>query len=164
MVAAYALLSYGSLPEIVAIDFDFAGRPTQYAPKTELLTVLLLLIAIMSSITVLISVISINRHTVVERYPYLINLPALALLMGRLPSERRRFYVDRVFMPLPALALFLNVAFFLSLTHLIIESAKTEIFPAIHVLSLVIVPTFSIILLMILYYRKIYHELRLLVT
>ncbi|MCS7117917.1 MAG: DUF1648 domain-containing protein [Thaumarchaeota archaeon] len=163
-VAAYALLSYESLPERVAIDFDFAGRPTRYAPKSELLSMLVLLVAILSSVTIFTSVLSIKRHTIVERYPYLVNLPALAILIGKLSPQLRKTYIDRAFIPLPASILMLNLVFFLPLVHIIIEAARTEFFPSMPFITLSLTIVFLIVLFTMLYYRRIYKELRSQVT
>ncbi|MCS6788026.1 MAG: DUF1648 domain-containing protein [Aigarchaeota archaeon] len=164
LLAVYALAVYGSLPELVAIDFDAAGRPTRYAPKSELLTVLYLLIGVLASVTALISVISLKRHVIVERYPYLVNLPALAILLGRLPEHLRRPYVDRVFLPLPAVGVVLNAAVFFPLVHMVLEAARTEYFPPFPVVAVVLAVSLSVAPAMIFYYRRIYRELKTVVT
>lgn len=164
LLAAYALVVYESLPERVAIDFDAAGRPTRYAPKPELLTILYLLIGVLASVTALISVISVKRHAIVERYPYLVNLPALAILLGKLPEQIRRTYVDRIFVPLPAVGLVLNAGVFFPLVHIMLEASKTEYFPPLPVIAIVLTFALSIAPAMILYYRKIYRELKAIVT
>lgn len=157
-IVAYAAVSYSTLPDEVAIDFGPDGRPVT-GPKEELLTPLAISIGVGLGSVVLLSVMVIYRHAIVERYPYLINLPALALVLGRITdSEKRRQYIDRVFMLLALVPLFVAAIIGL-VTSSILEAARRMTFEGSVLLASVLSLTAVLVAGSLLYYRSIYKKI-----
>lgn len=89
-----AAIFYSILPESVPTHYDFAGNPTSYGDKfTFIATVSLASIAAPSIIILL----SLLRFRLIERYPYLINLPAFMLLLRNLPKEKIYAAINEIF-------------------------------------------------------------------
>ncbi|MCS7142234.1 MAG: hypothetical protein NZ920_00345 [Aigarchaeota archaeon] len=158
-------LYYLSLPPTVAIDFDSSGMPVEVGPKSELLFSIGVLIGVTFGVTLLITVISLKRHIIVERYPYLINLPAFSLLLGRLPEDVRREYVDRIFLVVSLTPFLLIWTIYYPITYFILESARTGFFPyGPHMLTLVFTWIAVFVAAYFLYYRKLYREIKTMIA
>ncbi len=96
------------------------------------------------------------RYTLVKRYPYLINLPALGILLGSpdfTPEERGRI-LDRIFNIIPFMTLYLQLLWTLIFAFMLTEAPENIIGITITVVSLAPIP------LIILYYRSIYRQVR----
>ncbi len=96
----YALHGYGGLPDLVAVDFDAAGEPVM-GPKTYLATPIVVIVGAAGLVAALMAFFTLKRHTIVERYPYLISISAVAMILGRLPRYEARKYIDKLFLPSP---------------------------------------------------------------
>ncbi len=99
-LVVYALHGYGGLPDLVAADFGPAGEPVM-GPKTHLATPLVVIVGAAGLVAALIAFFTLKRHKIVERYPYLINIPAVAMILGRLPRDKARKYIDKLLAPSP---------------------------------------------------------------
>jgi len=89
-LGAYA---YVALPEVVPTHFGPSGEPTAYGPKYMVL-VLAGCLAIAPAVIVAFTGL---RFTLLNKYPYLINMPAFYAKIPRLPRERRGVWVNRYF-------------------------------------------------------------------
>ncbi len=159
----YALDRYNALPENVAVSFGPDGQPI-IGPKTRLLTPIAVMTGTWLAVALLVTTFVVFRHKILDNYPYLINLPGLTLLLGRVADkEKRREYIDRVFVALP-LTLFLLFGINAAAVTAILESAVTYSFnPAILIGSLTIM-TGAFVAGILLYYRSIYKEIKAIVT
>jgi glucose-6-phosphate-specific signal transduction histidine kinase len=155
----YVWSVYAELPEMVAVDFGPGGQPV-IGPKEVLLRPLALMIGVGIATAAIITAIIVFRHTIVERYPYLISLPALTLVLGKIADkEVRRQYIDRLFV-IVALAQVLVLVIITVIAISVLESARTFHFDATLTLGLTLVLTGGFIAVVLLYYRSIYREIR----
>ena len=69
---------YPALPNTIPTHFNASGMPTSYADKI----VVLLVPALLSAIIIVILLVLRYRYALLERYPYLLNLPAFAYRLG----------------------------------------------------------------------------------
>jgi hypothetical protein len=159
-MAVYVWFRYVGLPYAVAYDFGVGGRP-EIGPKTRLITPLAAITAAAGFTTSLLTVFSLKRHELVERYPYLINLPAIALILGKLPQDRARQYIDRLFIPLPIVAAAL-AALMAFTSYLILESAEQRRLVVDESLLVAAVLSFAVGAGVgtVLYFRRIYLQLK----
>ncbi len=96
------------------------------------------------------------RYVMVKRYPYLINLPALGMLLGSpdfTPEERGRI-LERIFNILPFMTLYLQALWTLILALMLTQASEEIVGITVTVVSLAPIP------LIILYYRSIYKQVR----
>ena len=159
-MAVYVWFRYVDLPYAVAYDFGVGGLP-EIGPKTRLITPLAAITAAAGFTTALLTVFSLKRHELVERYPYLINLPAIALILGKLPQDRARQYIDRLFIPLPIVAAAL-AALMAFTSYLILESAEQRRLVVDESLLVAAVLSFAVGAGVgtVLYFRRIYLQLK----
>ena len=108
---AVALYAYRTLPEQVPTHFGWAGKPTAWGSKTVILFIAL----VFSLAPVSILLVVHYRFVLINRYPYLINLPAFFMVLSRIPPEERGRWVNRYF------EILLGLDFFLSLYLLVLE-------------------------------------------
>ena len=96
------------------------------------------------------------RYVMVKRYPYLINIPALSMLLGSpdfTPEERGRI-LERIFNIIPFMTLYLQALWTLIFALMLTQASETMIGIITTVVSLTPIP------LIILYYRSIYKQVR----
>jgi len=157
-VVVYSAVEYSMLPDLVAVDFGPGGRP-EIGPKEELLTPLAIVNGIGLGVVALISVMTIYRHKIVERYPYLINLPALTLVLGRIADgKRKREYIDRIFVMLALVPLFVAAMLGVVVAS-ILEAAKSMTFDGTFMMASTSVLVAALIAASLLYYRSIYKKI-----
>ncbi|MEM4700070.1 MAG: DUF1648 domain-containing protein [Candidatus Nezhaarchaeales archaeon] len=96
---ALAIYFYLDLPQVVPVHFGPSGEPTRYGEKLELLGVPVA----MSIAPTIILLVTKYRFALVNRYSYLVNLPAFFVRIARVPRERRGLWVNRYFEALLAL-------------------------------------------------------------
>jgi hypothetical protein len=162
-VTVYALDRYNALPEKVAVGFGPDGQPI-IGPKTRLLTPITVMAGTWLAIALLVTAFVIFRHKILDNYPYLINLPGLTLLLGRVADkEKRREYIDRVFVALP-LALLLVFGINAVVVTTILESAATFAFDSTFMFGSLTIMTGAYVAGILLYYRSIYKEVKAIVT
>ena len=162
-VTVYALDRYNALPENVAVGFGPDGQPI-IGPKTRLLTPITVMTGTWLAIALLVTAFVIFRHKILDSYPYLINLPGLTLLLGKIAEREKRLeYIDRLFVALasiPVLVFGINAV----VMTMMLESAVTFSFnPSILIGSLTIM-TGTFVAGILLYYRSIYKEIKAMVT
>jgi uncharacterized membrane protein len=87
---------YFMMPPIVPTHWSLSGEVTS---KGSSLSLVLLLSALMPLANVIIVVVYLLRWRLIENYPYLINLPAISLLIGseRIPQDKKRELIERIF-------------------------------------------------------------------
>ncbi len=95
IAAMWALAYYAfiTLPDQIPAHFGLDGKPDRYGSKIEFLF-------IAPALTIgpaIILVISKYRFTLINKYPYLINIPAFYSNIYRIPEHRRGFWINRYF-------------------------------------------------------------------
>ncbi len=93
VIWSFAFYAYISLPSTVPVHFGIKGEPTRYGDKSEFL-----FIALAFTIApFLILLIAKYRFTLINKYPYLVNLPAFYTNIYRIPKRRRAYWVNKYF-------------------------------------------------------------------
>lgn len=107
-----SLYAYTTLPEEIVTHFGASGKPTSYGDKS---TFLILPFAF-SIAPAIFLIITGFRFTLINKYPYLINLPAFYINIYKLPQDKRSAWVNNYF----ELILALGVAISLWLLFLLV--------------------------------------------
>jgi uncharacterized membrane protein len=79
------LNAYASLEGVVPKHFDLSGQPDSYGSSEIFLVVL----PIVSIAPIIIILVTIYRFTLLNKHPYLINLPAFYAYIPKIPFEKR---------------------------------------------------------------------------
>ncbi len=92
---AVATYYYRILPDTVPTHYDLYGRPNGWGSKASLL----LAPAILTGVGIALLAVIKYRYTMIERYPYLVNMPAFMILVSsdRLTPTERSSIVNMVF-------------------------------------------------------------------
>ena len=101
LIWVISLYAYYTLPERVPTHFGFSGRPDSFGSKSTFLY----LPAAFSLAPLIFLLVIRYRFTLINKYPYLANLPAFFAII-ELPSEKRAYWLNRYF----ELVLMLGVA------------------------------------------------------
>jgi uncharacterized membrane protein len=87
------IYAYSALPDRIPTHFDISGKPDAFGNR-----VTFLLLPIAFSLAPLIILLIIRfRFTLVNRFPYLVNLPAFFTQIGRLPEDRQTYWLNKYF-------------------------------------------------------------------
>ncbi|RLF06442.1 MAG: hypothetical protein DRJ60_04375 [Thermoprotei archaeon] len=106
-----AIYAYVILPQEIPAHFGFNGEPTRYGDKLEFLV----LPAAFSIAPISFLLLTKYRFTLINKHPYLINLPAFFTYISKIREERRGWWVNKYFEAM------LCLGFVLTLSLLIIE-------------------------------------------
>jgi len=106
---AHVLLAYNMLPERIPTRFDKEGRPIAYSSKR----ILLAMVALLTITPALMLTIVWLRFTLVNRYSYMVSLPAFFTKLGELPPIERSRFVNRYFEAMSVVALALAALMYL---------------------------------------------------
>jgi hypothetical protein len=104
---AIGLYNYVSLPDQVPTHFGASGKPDAYGSKMSLL----ILPLAFSLAPVIILLVITFRFTLVNKYPFLVNLPAFYLNLTKIDPSRRGLWVNRYFALVAVLGLCLSLFF-----------------------------------------------------
>jgi len=103
IIAVYAYLT---LPQEVPAHFGFSGEPTRYGDKSAFLG----LPAAFSIGPVIFLLLTKYRFTLINKYPYLINLPVFFTYISKIQKERRGLWVNRYFEAMLCLGVVLTLS------------------------------------------------------
>ena len=112
---------------------------------------------------IIITLFTLYRFSIVEKYPYVVSLPALSILLGssRLTPRQRGFYINKIFEVMLIVGLLLGSEM-LALELILIQNI---VYGNDIPVNAVVIGSFSssilILLIVFFLYNKIYHELRL---
>ncbi|MBI2937364.1 MAG: DUF1648 domain-containing protein [Thaumarchaeota archaeon] len=104
---AIGIYAYMSLKGAIPTHFGPSGQPDAYGSSE----VFLIVTPLISIAPLAIMLMTRYRFTLVNRYPYLINLPAFYAYITRIPFERRGYWVNRYFEAMLAIGAFLTLYF-----------------------------------------------------
>ncbi|MGC8479615.1 MAG: DUF1648 domain-containing protein [Candidatus Micrarchaeia archaeon] len=138
--------NYNALPNTVAIHYGLNGQPNAYGPKAALLIPTTLLILI----TFLFILILRFRYTLIEKYPYLINLPSFVYKIGFEKNKKvKSELINKVFTVYTLSILYISILNLL-ITFSISTSNASLLLPSLFVIIIIFVV--SVLAL----YRNIY--------
>ncbi len=101
---AVGLHAYFTLPDKIPTHFNFEGESDRYGGKV----IWLILPPNFSIAPVIFLLLWKYRFVLVNRYPYLINLPAFFTRLDRIPEDERAYWINRYFEVLLALGVALT--------------------------------------------------------
>jgi uncharacterized membrane protein len=105
----FAIYAYLTLPKEVPVHFGFKGEPTRYGSKSAFL-----IVPVAFSIApVIFLLLTKFRFTLINRYPYLINLPAFFTNISKIPEKKRGFWVNKYFEAVLCLGAVLTFSLFI---------------------------------------------------
>jgi uncharacterized membrane protein len=147
-----ALLSvayyYPGLPDIVATHVGLNGVPNSYGYKSTLLTIPVIFLAIF----LLLLLVMRFRYTLLEKYPYLINLPSFVYRLGmEKDSKMQGEIIGKVFTVYSLVILYVSTLDF-AITAALLRQSQGILPPVILTTVFVFVAT------ILLLYRSIYRS------
>lgn len=142
------------LPPVVPVHFTLQGEPDRYGSRIELL----FLLPALSIVPVLFLAIVRWRFVLVNRFPYLINLPAFFLALPSLPPERRSAWFNRYIEAMMVFAV-LTTLWLLVLEVSILTSALVHTPGSIFLLVMLVVP-FALVVAFLIWLRSLDRALR----
>jgi len=150
VVGVYA---YSTLPERVPVHFNLWGEPDAYGDR-------IIFLILPSALTLgpsIILVTSLKRFSLVNKHPYLINLPAFYTRITNLPQHLRGQWINRYFEALLALGASITL-FMLAIQVMIYHGAVNRGLPAIYPIAIITTPI-PLTTAFILYLRKLQKEM-----
>lgn len=123
---AISLYAYFTLPDIIPTHFGLKGKPDAYGSKTSFLIVPVLL----SLAPVIILVMVKFRFVLINKYPYLINLPGFFVHIEKIPEDRRSYWFNRYFELILKFNFALTIYLFVLLLMIYYSTIKEQFDPA----------------------------------
>ncbi len=109
---------YPMLPNTVATHYGASGAPASYGPKTDLLVVPAVFLIVLATLLAALHF----RYTIMEKYPYMLNLPSFVYKFG---TERNRevqsMVISKVF------TVYSLAIFYVSVLNLLITPAVLQV-------------------------------------
>ena len=99
------IYAYVSLEGLIPYNFDLSGQPTEYGSSE----IFLIVTPFMTLAQTIILIVSKYRFTLLNKYPYLINLPAFYTYIMEIPFQKRGYWVNRYFEVVLALGVVLSL-------------------------------------------------------
>jgi uncharacterized membrane protein len=145
-----------SISGIIPTHYNFWGEPTAYGKPSFLYWMTIPIIHL--SIVILLTLIYRYRWSIINKYPYLINIPAFMMLDGRLDENKRKCYIDRIYAILALIGIYIGVLM-VFIEYVIGTPSFIEYHGALFTVGMIIfsiAPAAGILL----YYRRIYLDYR----
>ena len=151
---ALALYAYATLPEEIPTHFTINGQPNDFGTKSIFM---LMPIIFMIAPSIMLLVVR-YRFVLINKYPYLVNLPAFYVRMDALPMEERSLWINRYFELMLGVCMFV-VAFEIAIFWAIYEGTIAGSMNPWFIVGLIALD--PIILIVLFYYiYKIDDDLR----
>ncbi|MCE4613949.1 MAG: DUF1648 domain-containing protein [Desulfurococcales archaeon] len=154
VVIPIACLPY--MPATVPSHWNASGQVTNYSSS---FSTVMILAVVMPLANIIIVLITAFRWKIINKYPYLINLPAITLVIstGNMDQYEKSRIINRIFEVTLLLGLVIGV-YLLGLDAIILDSMITGHSNGTLVLLYSIIGAIVLIVPVILLYRKIYRE------
>jgi len=155
ILAVLPWIYYSRLPEIVPTHWNWGGQVTSTGSSFN---TMLLLSLVMPFANIIIEAIYLARWRILRGYPYLINLPAITVLLGseRINPRDKRRIIEDVFTVMLMVGVLIGI-YLLVLEVGILESMRTGVEPS-WMLPYTIIGAAAIIIPPLMMYRRIYRE------
>ncbi|MCL4436218.1 MAG: DUF1648 domain-containing protein [Thaumarchaeota archaeon] len=151
---ATGLYAYMSLKGVIPTHFGLSGRPDGYGSSD----VFLIVMPLISIAPLIIMLTARYRFTLINKYPYLINLPAFyAYIMG-VPFERRAYWVNRYFEVLLAIGTFLTFYLNLLLLGIYLGTIQEALPRWFMLITLLMTPT--LVVVMVYYFYRLSNQMK----
>jgi len=137
-IGIYAFIT---LEGLVPTSFNIEGEPREYTSSN----IFLIILPIMSLAPIIVVLITLNRYSLLNKYPYLINLPAFYSNIFKISVEKRSYWINRYFEIILAVSAVLSLFMGLLLWGIYLGSVESKIpdwfLPStISLIPLIIVP------------------------
>ena len=153
LIWGLGIYAYQTLPKTVPTHFGFSGEPDAYGSKETFL----ILPTAFSIAPVIFITVTLLRFRLVNKHPYLINLPAFYAKITQLPQDKRGEWINRYFEAVLMLGALLTL-FLLTLELGIYQASISEKLPTWFLPTTISTPIL-LITTFLLYLRKIAKEL-----
>ncbi len=140
LIIAIGLFGYFSFPEKVPTHFGIDGKPDKYGDKIAFL--FLPLILCLGPILILIIVKF--RFTLINKYPYLVNLPGFFININKIEFSKRGYWVNKYFELTLWLGLFLSF-YLLFIMIMIYYSTMVGEFPVLVYVLVIVFPLLMVV-------------------
>ena len=156
LLIAIPIVSLTYMPSIVPSHWNAEGQVTSYSTSTS--TVIIIAI-VMPLANIIIVLTTAYRWKLVNKYPYIINLPAITLVMssGNLDHREKSEIINKIF-EVTLLAGVIIGTYLLGLEIIMLDSMITGYYNNALTLSYTIIGAVLMIIPIILLYRRIYKE------
>ena len=151
---AISLYAYYAAPSTIPTHYGINGKPDEYGSKN----IFLWLPSIFSIAPIIFLLIWKYRFNLIEKHPYLINLPAFFSIILNLPENEKKEYINRYFEYLLLLGVAITFALVI-LNAAICMGAIEERMPSYLILFSILL-IFIPIPILILYLRKMAYEVK----
>ncbi len=148
-IIAISLYGYFVFEGIIPTHYDFAGKPDAYGSSI----IFLIMIPALGLAPILIILMAQFRFTLINKHPYLINLPAFYAYIPKIPFKKRGIWVNKYFEAVLAIGVFTTVEMILILWGIYIGTVE-EVLPYWFV-PVVLIMSFIMIPPMIYYFYKL---------
>ncbi len=147
------LYYYPNLPGTVATHYNISGAANAYGSKLNLMVVPGIFIAMY----ILFLLIIRYRYTLLEKYPYLINLPSFVYRLGmeKNPTVQGQI-INRVFTVYSVSVLFISLLNIVITTYIFMQADTGQ--PGVFLLPGIIVIIVLFVATVLLFYRSIYRS------
>ena len=110
----------------------------------------------------IITLVALYRFTIVVKYPYLVNLPALSILLGSasIDPKRRGAYINKIFGVMLLVGVLIGLEMLFLEVAIILNVVYNYPMPLEMVVIISLLTTFPILAIVFYLYNKIYLELK----
>ncbi len=123
---AVSLYAYFTLPDIIPTHFGLKGKPDAYGSKT-----IFLILPVLFNLAPAIILIMVKfRFILINKYPYLINLPGFFVNIEKISEERRPYWFNKYFELILKFNLALSIYLFVLLLLIYYSTIKKQFDPA----------------------------------
>jgi len=149
-----SLYAYSVAPSRVPTHFGMNGKPDSYGSKTTFL----LIAPILSIAPIIFILIWKYRFSLIEKHPYLINLPAFFSIILNLGEEEKQKYIEKYFDYLLLLGIAITFAMLVLDAGICFAGIKGFAPPYFITISLLLI--FIPTIIFIIYLRKMAYEVK----
>ncbi|MEB3755919.1 MAG: DUF1648 domain-containing protein [Desulfurococcales archaeon] len=150
------IISLLYMPNVVPVHWNAEGQVTSYSTN---ISAVIILATVMPLANIIIVIVTIYRWKLVNKYPYIINLPAITLVMSssNLDQQEKSEIVNKIFEVTLLVGITVG-AYLLGLEIIMIDSMITGYINNALALSYSIIGALLMIIPIILLYRRIYKK------
>jgi hypothetical protein len=117
------IYAYVTLEGLVPTSFNIEGEPREYTSSD----IFLIVLPITSLAPIIVVLITIYRYSLLNKYPYLINLPAFYVYIFKIPIEKRSYWINRYFEIILAIGAILSLFMGLLIWGIYLGSVESKI-------------------------------------
>ncbi len=146
------LFAVYSLPSVVPTHFSLNGTPDAYGASS----MYLLVGTLMSIAPLILLIVCYFRYTLINEYPYLVNMPIFFAKINRIKENRRSYWINKYFEIYLAVGAYISVILLLMVVILFL-GASSDFLTGMSVMIVLILSIIIVIGAWLLVLRNISH-------